>query len=127
MSQVQNLWPTDFGEVTQKTPVSILREQGMALGERTANIVVGRVESGEGGTKDRFRHLFHLYCAPLGYRLPLLDVEHDIELYPVSIAVQGQQSVRADTPEQFTARLKEIFAQEKVKKMIASLMAQSKE
>lgn len=39
----ENLWPTDFGEVAQKTPVAILREQANALGDRTANIVVGKV------------------------------------------------------------------------------------
>jgi hypothetical protein len=131
MSQIQNLWPTDFGEVKQKTPVSILREQGRALAERTENIVVGRVESGAGQGGDQFKHYFYLYCPPLGYQIGLLYVEHGIDLYPASIfeiTDRGpQELIRVDTPEQFTVRLKEMFAQDKVKRIIASLIAQSKE
>ncbi len=41
----ENLWPVDFGEVKTKTPVWLLQEQANALGQRTTNIVVGRVDS----------------------------------------------------------------------------------
>ncbi len=123
----ENLWPADFGEIVLRTPVSILREQALALGQRTSNIVVGRVFPA-GAPAGRFRHAFALVCAPLGYQATFLYVEHGIELYPVDIFVEGEEGppIRSDTPEDFAARLKEIFAREKTKRTIASLIAQSR-
>jgi hypothetical protein len=128
----ENLWPTDFGELAQKTPVAILREQAQALGERTANVVVGRVASGAEGP-GKFRHILNLYSAPLGYLTELLWIEHGIDLYPVEIRLTGYSNeplndpVLAANPDEFNARLKEMFSREKTKKTIASLLAQSKE
>jgi hypothetical protein len=125
----ENLWPTDFGTIPQKTPVAILREQAQALGERTGNLVVGRVES-EGRGVNKFRHAFSLYCAPLGFVVPLFHVVHEIMLYPVDVYIEGEDPtthLRAQTPEELTTRLKEIFFREKTKQIIASLIAQSKE
>jgi hypothetical protein len=106
MSSINNdsLWPTDFGEVSDIPPLVILRQQGTALGELTQNIVVGRVETlaHPGGFDQRF----FLYCGPLGIGLPLLQVRHRIEL---------------------KEKLRGIFARQKTKEIIASLLAQSKE
>jgi hypothetical protein len=123
----ENLWPEDFGEVAQKTPVSILREQGYALGGRTANIVVGLVNSHANGP-DSFRHDFSLYSAPLAYRSRFLSIAHGIDLYPVSLELVGEGNLPpVATPDEFAIVLKEVFAREKTKKIIASLIAQSKE
>src|SRR5262245_6469736 len=123
----ENLWPDDFGEIPLRTPVSILREQALALGQRTANIVVGRVLPGSAPT-GRFRHCLQLVCAPLGYQSTFLEVDHDIELYPADIRLDGEQDppIRAANPDDFSAKLREIFSREKTKRIIASLIAQSK-
>jgi hypothetical protein len=121
----ENLWPTDFGEVAQKTPVAILREQGQALGERTANVVVGSV-SPRRADNDEFEYDFNLYSAPLGYNTWLFRIQHGIDLYPVRIVLPNEQH-DATTPEEFTAQLRNLFARDKTKKTIASLIAQSKE
>ena len=71
----------------------------------------------------------YLYSAPLGYQVPFLAVEHGIDLYPVTIQVEGDEGLplEAGDPDEFAARLKEVFSREKTKKTIASIMAQSKE
>ena len=38
-----SLWPDDFGTIAVPSPVAILRQQAVALGAKTGNIVVGRV------------------------------------------------------------------------------------
>jgi hypothetical protein len=124
---IPSLWPTDFGEPPVLTPVAILRQQGIALGQQTQNIVVGRVSTGpsEGG----FRQHFLLYCSPLAYETELLAVDHGIELYPATIHVTGSAGspfVAAD-PEAFAQQLKQVFASERTKRIIGSLLAQSKQ
>jgi hypothetical protein len=123
-----NLWPMDFGELPPNTPVAILREQARGLGARTGNIVVGRVQTVGGGV-GKFRHAFNLYCAPLGYAIDLFYVDHGIDLYPTEIHVLGEegQPLRAETAEQFTSQLKDVFSREKTKRTIASLIAQSRQ
>ncbi len=123
----ENLWPTDFGEPPVRTPVSILREQALALGERTANIVLGRVTPGVNGP-GTFRHVLSLVCPPLGYQGAFLFVDHGLEFYPCDIYVEGADGppLRAHAPDDFVAKLKEIFSRDQTKKIIASLIAQSK-
>ncbi|HEV3440304.1 MAG TPA: hypothetical protein VG122_23320, partial [Gemmata sp.] len=65
---------------------------------------------------------------PLGYSTELLVVYHGIDLYPVVMQVFGDPNlINVASPEEFTTRLKEIFSREKIKKTIASLIAQSNE
>jgi peptidoglycan hydrolase-like protein with peptidoglycan-binding domain len=125
-TEVSSLWPTEFGTPAARTPVAILREQGAALAKQTSNIVAGRVVTY--GDKDSFGHRFLLYCAPLGYESELLTIRHGIDLYPVSIdSIAGGGTKQAANEEQLRQYLKEIFALEKTKKIVAALLAQSKE
>ncbi|VTT97484.1 Uncharacterized protein OS=Chloroherpeton thalassium (strain ATCC 35110 / GB-78) GN=Ctha_1689 PE=4 SV=1 [Gemmataceae bacterium] len=123
----ENLWPADFGQLTEKTPVSILREQAAALGERTANVVFGRVSTDSRGGE--FVHHFELYAPVLGYSAGIFSVQHGIDLYPVKLQWSGggTTTANASDPNEFQTRLKELFSSEKTKKTIASLLAQSKE
>jgi hypothetical protein len=126
----ENLWPTQFVEVAVPTPIAILRQQGTALGEMTKNIVLGRAHTEGGSEPGGFRQVFELYCPPLGYAVPLLFVEHGIDLYPVTIRVVQEADVpplTAGNPESFRQRLKEVFARDKTQRMIASLLAQARE
>jgi hypothetical protein len=126
MTQINSLWPTDFGEVAVLTPVAILRQQGEALGQQTQNIVVGRVETT--GDGQFFYQNFYLYCSPLGYQTHLLQVRHGIDLYPAEIIVTGEGSpVTVASSDELKTKLKEVFAHERTKKTIASLIAQSKQ
>lgn len=122
-----SLWPADFGESVLLTPVAILRQQGAALGEQTKNIVIGRVTTG--GNRNEFLQTFFIYCAPLGYQTPLFSVKHGIDLYPASVYLANEEPVEqtAANPDELKAILKEVFARPKTKKIIASLLAQSRQ
>jgi hypothetical protein len=123
---ITSLWPVDFGEIPELTPVAILRQQGAALGQQTQNIVVGRVYTH--ATADGFRQQFVLYCSPLAYQIDLLFVDHGIDLYPASIQVVGEKEpVVAANPDIFSDKLREVFSSPTTRKIIASLLAQSKQ
>ncbi len=125
----KNLWPVDFGVVTEQTPVGILREQGDALGQRTGNIVVGRVDSNR-AQPGIFTYTFNLYFSPLSYQFPLLHISHGIELYPVDISIEGKEGEPScpSTRKEFSEEgYNTFFRNEEVKKVIASLIAQSKQ
>lgn len=126
---VPSLWPTDFGEIKVLTPVTILRQQGMALGQQTQNIVVGRVSTQPSAVG--FRHAFSLYCPPLGYSIQLFVVFHGVDLYPAKIRVgaEGEEgsTIEAANPEEFSEKLKQVFAAPKTKQIVSSLLAQSKQ
>jgi hypothetical protein len=123
---VPSLWPPEFDEIPVQTPVAILRQQASALGQKTQNIVVGRVSTYAAG--EGFHHPFHLYCAPLGYQVELLAVDHGIDLYPARIHVTGESGeLVAANPEEFALMLRQVFASQRTKKIIGSLLAQSKQ
>jgi hypothetical protein len=122
---VANLWPPDFGQEEKLAPVAVLRQQGTALGERTQNIIVGRVFTT--GNSAGFRHQFVLYCPPLGYQIEIFAVEHSLDFYPVRIVQHGQEALTAADPDDFAKKLGQVFSSEPVKKIVRSLLAQSKQ
>jgi hypothetical protein len=126
---VPSLWPPDFPEITVLTPVAILRQQGAALGQQTQNIVVGRVTTRPSGVG--FRHAFMLYCGPLGYSIELFSVHHGIDVYPAKIreGAEGEEGppIDAANADEFSEKLRQVFANPKTKKIISSLLAQSKQ
>lgn len=124
--ETANLWPVDFGEPALLTPLAILRQQATALGAVTNNIVVGRVATRSQG--EGFVHHFSLYCSPLAYEANFLLVRHGIDLYPANVQIFNDANGRtANDPDQLRAILKEMFANERTKKIIASLLAQSRQ
>ena len=124
----ENLWPNVFPPPGVRTPVSILREQALALGEVTSNIVLGGVDS-SATSSGEFRHELYLRSAGLNYLTPLLSIAHTIDLYPVTIATDGPGGVvrKAADPSELMACLKDLFSTPQVTKTIASLIAQSQE
>jgi hypothetical protein len=128
-ASVANLWPADFGQEQMLAPVAVLRQQAAALGERTQNIVIGKVSTS--GNGQRFSHILYLYCPPLGYQVELLAVQHGIDFYPATISVYQETGTSppesATDPEDFSRKLGQIFASERVKRIVRSLLAQSKQ
>jgi hypothetical protein len=128
MSQASvSLWPPEFSDVGVMTPIGILRQQAAALGEQTQNIVIGRVKTR--GNAQNFLHRFSLWCAPLGYEVDLLEVSHGIDLYPaevVFIAGPPYKNTASDA-DQLKVQLREVFASETTKKIVGSLLAQSRQ
>ncbi len=57
-------WPTDFGVETEITPLTILKEQAVLLGERTKNVVEARVQT-KLDEKMEVRHSLYLIVPTL--------------------------------------------------------------
>ena len=124
-----DLWPNDIDIDTMPditTPISMLKEQASLLGQKTKNIVEAEVKSRDAGN-GRISVSFNLVAPALNkYRYELFQISHHgIELYPVSLAFSNT-SYTAQSPEQFIEHLKKIFANEKTKSVIQSLIAQSR-
>ena|SRR5437762_14332751 len=128
-SEIQDLWPEDIGtDVNVISPVSILREQATFLGQRTKNLIEGKVVSSQTST-DQFAHAFFLYVPSMNhYKYLLFNVIHPIDFYPLAIVSEPlhKQLAPAKTEEEFIKLLKEIFSDPKTKAIIASLISQVK-
>lgn len=133
MEQItEDLWPADIGGVpTLTTPVSILKEQAVLLGRKTKNLVQVEVTSGtipssitSGAMgQDRFHHSFWLVAPALDYRYTLFKIKHEITLYPLDLEWESKMSVSSEA--ELKDQLKKIFASDKTKKIIQSMIAQS--
>ena len=131
---IPDLWPEFFAQPGAIPPVTILRQQGMKLGDKTRNLVYGDVRTQSSG--DNFVHSFDL-CAPeLAYRQPIVIAQHDkVNPYPVTLQAvfaRGQNLInatpspdQASTPEELMKKLKTYFGAEDNIKLIGSLIAQS--
>ncbi len=139
---IDDLWPVEIASVTDEVPpVTILKQQASLLGQKTKNIVEGKVETTLSDNEGVLRHTLYLVAPALNfYRYPLLDVEHKAtSMYPAKIKVRSaeksQKDIRddiwdlqnapADNEEEFKNKLKSVFADEETKKIIGALLAQS--
>ncbi len=145
-----DLWPDDITETKLKAPVAILREQASILGQKTQNIVEGEVEALEpdilsailasdmGDPNETFFYGFYLHAPALrGYRYKVFSMWHDDGLYPVKFDItvdthQGpngktahQQEVSAKNEDEFLKILSTIFSSQKVRNVVAAIIAQS--
>ena len=150
---MRNLWPDDIAEVLAdtKSPVAILREQAALLGQSTQNLVKAKVAEGqlaplpEGLSrvigisgqsllmKPNFVYDFFITAPPLGaYRYKAFTIEYGIDLYPVRIEADEDVQVEitsksfllAESETEFVEILGEIFATEKMRRVISTLLAQ---
>src|SRR6185436_9770992 len=130
----RNLWPDDIAVTDAVAPVSLLKEQASLLGERTKNLVEGRVTPGLGKgaaflIAGRFNYDFDLVAPALNnYRYHLFSISHGVELYPLTISgteALDSEDIQVNNEEEFLNELKRIFSFEKTKRIISSLIAQS--
>lgn len=120
-----DLWPNDIAEIGPiKAPITILKEQASALGEKTKNILKGEVinvsEMGLGDPevhrirpilKGAFTYMFYIVGITIGYRYRLLVISHDVELYPLSLLVEDdiKQQISFEIPDGWDDRLSGIY------------------
>jgi hypothetical protein len=132
---MENLWPQDIEEfVPSRLPVTVLKEQAAMLGQRTKNIVEAHVRK---GFQPNFAYSFLISASSFSYQYVLLRIEHEIEGYPVKIfpdtdikkelGLSPDQVFMAKDEATFLECLKKIFNYEKVKRVIAALLAQVQE
>jgi hypothetical protein len=127
MSKLPDLWPEDIAEPGDlKPPVVILREQATYLGAKTQNIVEGDVDTSALLQGEGFRHTFYVVAPALGgYRFHLFEVTHGMGLYLITIRWQDKPH-QAESEEEFLNVLRDIFTSEETKRVIRSLIIQSK-
>jgi hypothetical protein len=126
LETIPDLWPSDIGDVRVIAPATILRDQAARLGDKTGNLVIATVESST--EKPNFIHSF-VISAPLldGYTCRLLRVKHNLHFYPLEIFTDvGTPNFRAGTQDDLLRALGEVFGSAPVKKLIGSLIVQSR-
>jgi hypothetical protein len=117
-----NLWPDDIADTAFVTPVSILKEQAAALGEKTGQLVVGEVLSSSSG--DTFYHRFVISAPALGnYNFELFSLQHGISFYPMQAGWRGT-GYSFSSEQQFIDWLKMVFRDQSTKNVIQSILAQ---
>jgi len=126
-AQIPDLWPDDIGQTTLLAPLSILRDQAAKLADKTDGLVRGAVDTHADRSRS-FEHSFHLSAPALGnYTCRIFRVRHSVNFYPLELLtdVDGP-NFRAGGQEDFLRALTEIFSSAPVKRMIHSLIAQSR-
>ncbi len=138
-----DLWPSDLGTVTIKSPVTILREQASILGAKTNNIVKARVvktmAQSVSGTMLPFNFEFQINAPALdNYSYRLFIIAYDVDLYPVKfrwldaaiveeMGLGREPGLTASGPEEFNAILARIFGSQKTRHVIHAILSQTVE
>ena len=129
---MEDLWPNDVASTKAIAPVNIVREQGLMLGKKTRNKVLGKVEKAE--TYGRlFSFSFVIEAPALGYSYELFTFTYGVDLYPVTVKPDDEMrselgsepyEIEVKSEEEFTQILKRIFSSRKARKVITALLAQ---
>src|SRR5271167_1522769 len=81
--QATDFWG-EIGTSAAITPLSIMREQAAALGPKTKHLVEAKVDTRSYGQS--IVHSFDIVVPALdGYTYRLFEIEHDPNLYPLSV------------------------------------------
>jgi len=128
MNSQKSLW----GDLSQpeivRTPFTILKEQAAILSKATNGLLVGDVERAQStGQQNVFSILVLRVIAPSldGYSYSILEVNHDIRLYPLNLRnlTGDENSKQCDSEETFEQALGEILSSPAVRKVISALLS----
>ena len=130
----KDLWSEDIGvaEVSQRTPVAILRQQAAYLGDKTQNIVKAEVSTSPRSSPlldlsslYDFTHTFTLVAPILeNYKYDLFIVMHNLGLYPL-VLQYAHQNYDAGTEAEFIRQLQKVLSSPRTKEIIQQLIAMS--
>jgi hypothetical protein len=136
VDEIPDLWPDDIAKTDPSivTPVVILREQAERLTEKSKGLIEGRVIRERLGVANKIWLSFYLIAPVLdNYRCHLFRVEHGMGCYPVRLAPSVDLPDHDNTKyliihdeEEFLETLREIFSAQKTRRLIRTLVAQSK-
>lgn len=125
----QDLWgELSLGE-NIRTPITILREQAALLGEKTQHVLQGDIRISHYGVRDFEAEFFIIVPALDNYAYRLFSIRYPVTMYPLTIidtAMDLQSRIECPAEEDFVNALRLFLSQAKVKKIISSLIAQSK-
>lgn len=108
------------------TPLTILREQAGLLGELTDGVLEGDVQARRSAKGD-FTYTLYIVAPGLDrYHHAIVEVEHPVAMYPVSVLDDGTgKGYMCADEEMFVRVLQRILTSDHVRKVIAALLAQS--
>jgi hypothetical protein len=113
-----------------KTPTEVLKEQATALMNVTRSVLQGDVSVTR--EYDEFRIDLHIVAPVLdNYHYLVVRVTHDISLYPVTVVpgwdlFNRENTVKCGDESELEAALGKILSSERVRSVVASLLAQSR-
>ena len=132
---MKDLWPEEIQSVRARPPVVILEEQGALLGEKTKNLIRGRVREVESIHRRDFNFIFMLEAPSIRYSFSMLQIRYGIKLYPVQVKPAEEiadelgwgkddewQGVQNE--DDFSGLLSRVFRTQCVRVLIAAILAQ---
>jgi hypothetical protein len=124
-----DLWPDQFGQLGSPPPLLTLKEQASIISSKTGGRIVAEVSSGRQfiSRGDGFTHIFFLVAPFLDdYKYQLFSVTHDVGLYPLKVEADVMdRAFSCESPEEFQAALRTIFASPQTIKVIQAILAQT--
>ena len=124
-NELPDLWPEDFGgDENLITPSTILKQAAAQLGNRTQQLVTADATTSMKG--NRFIHSFWIEVPSLSYRYKLFEVEHDVNgFYPLQTDEWvDYRKIELQSQDELQEFLKKMFASDKTKKLIDTLLKQ---
>lgn len=127
MPDIPDLWPAGVENVESiVTPLSILKRQAVALGDKTQGLVTAKVARTTDPDGD-FRYTFSLVSPTANYSYVLFSAYHNpILLYPITCKFSSQNT-KCDDQEAFIRWLATVLASEQTKRVVGGLMLQARE
>jgi|JI61114DRNA_FD_contig_31_5942419_length_806_multi_3_in_0_out_0_2 hypothetical protein len=139
------MWPENIiSEEKIITPANLLEDYGRELGEKTKGAVKGIVRKVDWSANHLFMYKFLLYAEKIKYSFELINIVHDISLYPLYLSMDNDiynelkmapypytlggsnvSGIKVDDEEFFNSILKSIFSSERTLKIVRSIYAQS--
>ncbi|MGC2111434.1 MAG: hypothetical protein WA655_18105 [Candidatus Korobacteraceae bacterium] len=116
-----DLWPSNIADANLTTPVTILKQQGALLGDKTRQLITGEVVTQTTG--NLFVNSFYISAPTLGYKYELFQVHHGINFYPLTLK-HLNNTIQIPSEAAFKDKLKEILAAPHTVNVVHSILAQ---
>jgi hypothetical protein len=130
MNRNKDLWGEIPSHETIRTPYTILKEQASLLTQKTNGLLIGEVSRDQkyNVSKQREIQVTLLIKAPSlnNYTYWVLEVEHPIQLYPLSVQDLAGTNPLLDcsSEEEFEQALGNILSSQEIKRVISALLAE---
>lgn len=124
----KNLWG-DIGNIAPpRTPTTVLKEQAAQLTLLTKGVLRGDVSSGM--RYGDFTATLSIVAPAVGdYEFTVAHLQYGMDLYPAKLVAERNArdgEVTCENEEELTAQLEEVLTSDRVRKVIAALIAQSR-
>ena len=122
---VENLWGELPPQAEITTPLSILRNQAVALQKLTQGVLEGKIITNQTRSGEMMHDLRIAVPALGNYSVEVLTVTHDPLLYPARVTDPEGAFEMANNVEQLRAALKSVLQSERARKLVSALRAQA--